>query len=181
MFTDNPFAALSASISPGIMQTYVVVMIILVAGGTLFDIMHKRSAKYFFDNWRNATNKGARQVGGGEMVSLAVQTAVVEVLTSAEFCNAQRRVAHLLTMYGFLAYVITTFDHGVLVPDSPPPRRRPSCRSCGTIGALLVCARRLLVLVLHSGRRRRRGQFAVPHRARRPVHPLAPGERDAGP
>ena len=29
-------------------------------------------------------------------------------LTSAEFCTARRRIAHLLTMYGFLAYVITT-------------------------------------------------------------------------
>jgi hypothetical protein len=35
-------------------------MIFLVAGGTLFDILHKRSAKYFFDHWRNAKNKGTR-------------------------------------------------------------------------------------------------------------------------
>jgi hypothetical protein len=42
------------------------------------------------------------------MVSLVTQTAVVEGLTSGEFCNARRRVAHLLTMYGFLAYVVTT-------------------------------------------------------------------------
>ena len=43
----NPFAELSASIPPGVMQTYVVIMIILVAGGTLYDILHKKSAKYF--------------------------------------------------------------------------------------------------------------------------------------
>ena len=103
MFTSNPFAELSASISPGVMQTYVVVMIILVAGGTLFDIVHKKSATYFFNNWRNVKNKGTQQVSGGEMVSLAVQTAAVEGLTSGEFCNAQRRIAHLLTMYGFVA------------------------------------------------------------------------------
>ena len=108
MFTSNPFAALSATISPSVMQTYVIVMIILVVGGTLFDILHKRSAKYFFDNWRKVKDKGATQIGGGQLVSLTAQTAAVEVLTSAEFCNPQRRVAHLLTMYGFLAYVITT-------------------------------------------------------------------------
>ena len=79
MFTSNPFAELSASVPPTVMQTYVVVMVLLVAGGTLFDIMHKRSARYFFDNWRNSKNKAKQQVGGGEMVSLAVQTAVVEV------------------------------------------------------------------------------------------------------
>ena len=82
MFTSNPFAELSAFVPPTIMQTYVVAMILMVAGGTLFDIMHKKSARYFFDHWRNAKNKGTRQVGGGEMVSLAIQTAVVEVLTS---------------------------------------------------------------------------------------------------
>src|SRR6186713_2456721 len=96
MFTSNPFAELSASIPPAVMQTYVVVMILLVAAGTLFDVVHKKSARYFFDNWRNTKKKGTRQVGGGEMVSLAVQTAMVEGLTSAEFCNPRRRIAHLL-------------------------------------------------------------------------------------
>ena len=138
MFTSNPFAELSASIPPIVMQTYVVIMIILVVGGTLFDIWHKKSAKYFFDNWRNSKNQGTRQVGGGEMVSLAVQTAVVEGLTSAEFCNARRRIAHLLTMYGFLAYVITTF---IMVfwyptPDAAMPAILPLL---WYLGALMVC------------------------------------------
>ena len=63
MFTSNPFAELSASIPPTIMQAYVVVMILMVAGGTLLDVMHKKSAKYFFDNWQSAKSKGSRQVG----------------------------------------------------------------------------------------------------------------------
>ncbi len=107
MFATNPFAELSASIPPAVMQTYVVIMIVLVAAGTLFDILHKGSAKYFFANWRKTKSK-ARQVDGGELVSIAVKTAVVDVLASGEFCNARRRVAHLLTMYGFLLYVIST-------------------------------------------------------------------------
>jgi hypothetical protein len=107
MFAINPFAALSASVPPAVMQAYVVVMIVLVAGGTLFDIVHKGSAKYFFANWRKTRNK-AQRVDGGEMASIAVKTAVVDVLASGEFCNARRRVAHLLTMYGFLLYVVST-------------------------------------------------------------------------
>ena len=43
MFSSNPFAELSASISPIAMQTYVVIMIILVVGGTIFDVIHKLS------------------------------------------------------------------------------------------------------------------------------------------
>ena len=38
MFTSNPFAELSALISPSVMQTYIVVMIILVAAGTIYDV-----------------------------------------------------------------------------------------------------------------------------------------------
>ena len=105
MFEINPFAALSASISPAVMQTYVVVMAVLVVAGTLFDIVHKGSARYFFDNWRKSKGK---QVGGGELAAIAVKTAVVDVLASGEFCNARRRIAHLLTMYGFVLHVVAT-------------------------------------------------------------------------
>lgn len=139
MFTTNPFAELSASLSPIAIQTYVAVMIFLVVAGTLFDIVHKGSAKYFFDNWRNARNRGRQQVGSGTMVSLAVQTAVVEVLTSGEFCTVRRRLAHLLTMYGFLLYAVTTaiMVFGYLTSATPTPTVLPLV---WCIGALMVCA-----------------------------------------
>ncbi len=138
MFTSNPFAELSASVPPAVMQAYVAAMILLVVGGTLFDVVHKKSARYFFDNWRKTKHKGARQVGGGEMVSLAIQTAMVEGLTSAEFCNPKRRIAHLLTMYGFLAYVATTV---ILVFAYPTPATRAPAiiPALWHIGALMVC------------------------------------------
>ena len=109
MFAINPFAELSAFIPPAVMQTYVVIMVVLVAAGTLFDIVHKGSARYFFENWRKSKGKkGAQQVGGGELVSIAIKTGLVDVLASGEFCNARRRVAHLLTMYGFVLHVVST-------------------------------------------------------------------------
>ncbi len=106
MFSTNPFAALA--LSPGVMQTYVVIMILLVIAGTLFDVIHKGSARYFFENWRRSKSRSAKQLGGGELVSIAVQTAVVDVLASGEFCNTKRRIAHLLGMYGFVLYVLAT-------------------------------------------------------------------------
>jgi hypothetical protein len=138
MFTTNPFAVLSSSIPPSLMQTYVVVMMILVAGGTLIDIVHKASARYFFDNWRKASRSGTHQVGSGEMLALAVQTAAIDVATSGEFCNARRRVAHLLTMYGFLAYAITTviMVFGYPTPAVPTPTILPLL---WYLGALMVC------------------------------------------
>jgi len=137
MFATNPFAELSASIPPAVMQTYVVIMIVLVAAGTLFDIVHKGSARYFFDNWRKSKSKGP-QVRGGELVSLAVKTGLVDVLASGEFCNARRRVAHLLTMYGFLIYVITTavMVFGYPTPAAPTPAILPQL---WWIGGLMIC------------------------------------------
>ena len=45
MFMINPFAELSASIPPNVMQGYLILMVLLVAGGTILDMMHKKSAK----------------------------------------------------------------------------------------------------------------------------------------
>ena len=138
MAIENPFAALSADVSPVVMQIYVIVMILFVAVGTLFDILHKRSAAYFFRDWRSAQSKGSDTVGSGEVVSLAAQTLASEVLTSSEFCNARRRVAHLLTMYGFLAYAVTTaiMVFGYADTSAPTPAALPVI---WTIGALMVC------------------------------------------
>jgi len=139
MFTINPFAELSAFIPPMIMQTYIVVMILMVAGGTLFDIIHKKSALYFFRNWRNSNGKATRQVGSGEMTSLAIQTAVVEILASGEFCNVRRRIAHLLTFYGFLAYITTTviMVFSYPTPAMPAPAILPMLWNIGGLMALV--------------------------------------------
>ncbi len=138
MFSVNPFAELSATIPPIVMQSYVAVMIFMVAAGTLFDIIHKKSAKYFFQNWRDTENKGKRQVGGGEKASLLVQTVASEVLTSSEFCNAKRRVAHLLTMYGFIAYVVTTVMMVFYYPTSATPTPAIVAQ-LWWVGSLMVC------------------------------------------
>jgi hypothetical protein len=138
MPSSNPFAELSASVSPAIMQAYVVVMALLVVGGTLFDIIHKGSARYFFDNWRASSTKAKKPVTGGDMMSIAMQTAVVDVLASGEFCNARRRVAHLLGMYGFVIYVVTTaiMVFAYPTPATPTP---DLLAALWYIGALMVC------------------------------------------
>jgi hypothetical protein len=133
MLSINPFAALSATLSPAVMQAYVVVMFLLVVAGTLFDVVHKGSARYFFENMRKSKAKGAKPLGGGELVSIAVQTAVVDVLASGEFCNPRRRIAHLLGMYGFVLYVLATV---VLVFD---PAAGALWAQLWWLGGLMVC------------------------------------------
>jgi hypothetical protein len=134
MFTSNPFAALSATLSPAVMQAYVVVMVVLVVAGTLFEVVHKGSARYFFQNWRKSGGKGAKPVGGGQLASIALQTAVVDVLASGEFCNPRRRIAHLLGMYGFVLYVLAT---AVMVFD---PSASAVWAQLWWLGGLMVCA-----------------------------------------
>jgi len=138
MFSTNHFAELSATIPTSIMQTYIIVMILLVVGGTIFDVIHKKSAKYFFEAGRKAEKRSTRQVDGGEKASLAIKTVASEVLTSSEFCNPKRRIAHLLGMYGFVIYLISTI---VMVfsyptPATPTPALWPAL---WCIGALMVC------------------------------------------
>jgi hypothetical protein len=107
MLSVNPFAVAGASLPAGFLQAFLVLMVLAVVAGTLFDIVHKGSARYFFANMRKSKDKG-RALGAGERVAIAMQTAVVDVLASGEFCNQKRRVAHLLGMYGFIVYVVAT-------------------------------------------------------------------------
>jgi len=132
----NPFAAVGASLPAGFLQWFLVVMVLAVVVGTLFDVVHKASAKYFFANWGRSKGKG-RELGGGELVSIAVQTAVVDVLASGEFCNQRRRVAHLLGMYGFVLYIAAT---AVMVFGYPGSAQAGIWPALWWIGALMVLA-----------------------------------------
>ncbi len=47
MFTTNLFSGLSAVVSPAIMQGYIILMVLLVMGGTILDMMHKKARSTF--------------------------------------------------------------------------------------------------------------------------------------
>ncbi len=139
MLTTNPFAEISVTIPPAAMQTFLVVMILLVVGGTIFDVIHKKSAQYFFQNMKKAKSASTRQVGSGEKVGIALATVAHDVLASGEFCNTRRRMAHLLTMYGFILFVVTTctmiFGYGSSTAVTPAIHPL-----LWHLGALMVCA-----------------------------------------
>ncbi len=137
MFTSNTFAELSASIPTVVMQGYIVLMVLLVIGGTILDMMHKKSAQYFFENAKKAKKSAKRSVGGGEKASIAATVLVNEVLTSGEFKNIRRRLSHLLIMYGFIIFVVTTaiMIFGYPTPATPTPALLPQLWH---IGALML-------------------------------------------
>ena len=137
MFMNNPFSELSASISPTVMQGYVILMVLLVIGGTVLDMIHKKSAQYFFENAKKAKKSAKRTVGTGEKASIAIKVLANEVLTSGEFCNTKRRLSHLLTMYGFILFVVTTaiMIFGYATPATATPAILPQLWH---IGALML-------------------------------------------
>lgn len=138
MFETNPFAVLSAYIPPEIMQGYVILMVVFVVAGTILDMMHKKSAQYFFENAEKAKKNAKRTLGGGEKVSLAVATVANEVLTSGEFKSTRRRLSHLLTMYGFIIFVSTTawliFSYTSQAAAAPT-----ALTTMWHIGAIMLC------------------------------------------
>lgn len=137
MLTHNPFSELSGLIPPIAMQAYVLLMVLLVVAGTLLDVIHKKSAKYFFELRKRTEGSRTRPLSGGETAAIAFQTLAQDVLTSAEFCNARRRIAHLLTMYGFVLFVVTTaiMIFAYPTPEVPTPSILPLLWH---LGALMV-------------------------------------------
>ena len=137
MFTINPFAELSATIPAAIMQGYLILMILAVVAGTLFDVIHKGSAKYFFANFRKSKEQGT-PISFGKKTTVAAHTLASAVLTSSEFCNQKRRIAHLLGMYGFILNVLATFMM-VIFYASPSATTPVIWPQLWCIGAIMVC------------------------------------------
>ncbi len=138
MFTINPFAEMSAYIPVAVMQAYIVVMVLFVIGGTVLDMLHKKSAQYFFENAKKAEKSAKRTVSGGEKASLAIQTLTSEVLASSEFANQKRRISHLFTMYGFILFIAATAIMIFAYPTAatPTPKIIPLLWH---LGALSLC------------------------------------------
>jgi hypothetical protein len=135
MFATNPFSLVSDVLPPLAMQVYIVLMVLAVVIGTLFDVVHKGSAKFFALRREKSNAAAQRQLGGGETFSLALET-IAEAAVSGEFCKWPRRISHLLMMYGFFLYLITTvvmifcYPAGAVTPTLWP--------TLWTIGAAMI-------------------------------------------
>ena len=136
MFTDNPFIPVTNFLPPLFMQLYIVLMVLAVVTGTLFDLYHKSSAKFFVQQRKRSRAAATRQLSGANMAAIATRTLVNEVATSGEFCNRNRRISHVLMSYGFAFYLITTI---VLLFVYPADPRTPVVLPVlWNIGALMV-------------------------------------------
>lgn len=119
MFTDNPFLAVAAFVSPRFLQAYVILMVLAVLAGTLFDVTHKRSGEFFARERKRARAKATRRLGAGAMAAVALRTLAHDVATFGEFYNQKRRLSHALMFYGFVLYIVATVVMVFAYPDDP--------------------------------------------------------------
>ena len=138
MFTINPFSVLSEIIPSIIIQTFVVVMIVLVVVGTFFEMLHKKNINYFFQNAKKAKESATRTLGIGEKTFIVIKTLATDVLTTAELGIGQRRVTHVLGMWGTIIFWITSaimiFNYST--PSSETPSILPILWH---VGAIMTC------------------------------------------
>jgi hypothetical protein len=139
MVTTNPFTLLTAFVSPVVMQGYIVLMILAVAIGTVFDLLHGKKAKFFFQERRRSKAAAKRQLSAADMAAIATRTLVTDIATFGEFqsCSRDRRISHVLMFYGFVLYLITTIVmvFGYATSATPTPAVWPVLWN---IGALMI-------------------------------------------
>jgi len=137
MITINPFPELSKFVPSFAMQLFVVAMIILVVAGTLFDMIHKKNVKYFFENAKKAKKSATRSVNTGEKTLIVFKTVASDVLTTSEL-DGKRRVAHLLGMYGTIVFWVTSVI--MIFCYSTPASVTPSILPLlWHLGAIMTC------------------------------------------
>ena len=139
MLLINPFATLSETIPPIIIQWFVIVMAILVVVGTLLDIIHKKNVKYFIENAKKAKLSAKKILSTSEKISVVSKTIVSDIATTSELGAGKRRMAHLLGMYGtilfWIASVIMIFCY--TNPTSETPSAWPVIWHVGAIMTVL--------------------------------------------
>ena len=123
MLLTNPFSILAETVSPIFIQSFVIVMAILVVAGTLLDIIHKKNVKYFFNNAKKAKLSATKTLSTGEKISVISKTIVSDIATTSELGAGKRRAAHLLGMYGTILFwvgsVIMIFCYATSSSDTP--------------------------------------------------------------
>lgn len=83
----NPFAELTDFLSPLFMQIYIILMIVLLASGTLIDVRHKHSGQFYLQNWKRKKAAETHPLNGLNNAKLAIRTLLKEALTSDEVRN----------------------------------------------------------------------------------------------
>ena len=90
------------------MQLFLIAMLLLIAVGTIVQMIHKKNVKYFFNNAKKAKLAATKKLGFGEKASVIAKTTVVDIGTTSELRFGKRRLAHVLGMYGTILFWLSS-------------------------------------------------------------------------
>ena len=123
MISTNPFFILADSVPPILMQSFVILMGLLILVGTIMDIIHKKNVKYFFENAKKAKLSASKTLSTGERISVISKTIASDIATTSELGAGKRRVAHVLGMYGTILFwagsVVMIFGYSSTNAETP--------------------------------------------------------------
>ena len=63
MLQNNPFSILAETITPLAMQGFIIAMVILIALGTIIQMIHHKNLTYFFNNAKKAKLAATKELG----------------------------------------------------------------------------------------------------------------------
>ena len=104
MLETNPFSILAETVSPLAMQGFIIAMVVLIAMGTIIQMIHHKNITYFFNNAKKAKLSATKTLSTGEKISVISKTIVSDIATTSELGAGKRRAAHLLGMYGTILF-----------------------------------------------------------------------------
>ncbi len=108
MLETNPFSVLSEVVPTIVMQAFIIAMVLLIAFGTIIQMIHHKNLTYFFNNAKKAKLQATREVGAVEKAKILAKTTVYDIGTTSELGFGKRRLAHVLGMYGTIIFWISS-------------------------------------------------------------------------
>ena len=108
MLETNPFSLLSEVVPTVVMQGFIIAMVLLIAFGTITQMIHHKNLTYFFNNAKKAKLQATREVGAAEKAKIIAKTTVYDIGTTSELGFGKRRLAHVLGMYGTIIFWIAS-------------------------------------------------------------------------
>ena len=108
MLETNPFSVLSEIIPTVVMQGFIIAMVLLIAFGTIVQMIHHKNLIYFFNNAKKAKLQATRESGAVEKAKILAKTTVYDIGTTSELGFGKRRLAHVLGMYGTIIFWVSS-------------------------------------------------------------------------
>ena len=82
MLSTNPFSILAETVSPFAMQSFIIAMVILIAVGTIIQMIVHKNVTYFFNNAKKAKLSATKELSAGEKTAIIAKTAAVDIGTT---------------------------------------------------------------------------------------------------